>query len=335
VLAYILRRIVLLVPVFIGLSSLVFAIGRLLPGDPAALAAGPNASRAEVAALAHELGLDQPLWHQYLHYMKGLASGDWGMSIFTRQSVLSDLMTFLPATLELVLAALLLAIMLGIPAGLLAGVYRDKWPDYLCRSFSIGAVSMPRFFLGVVLQLGLAIALGWLPLSGRFPLTMEPPARVTGFLTIDSILAGDPTALWTALQYLALPAIATCASPLASILRMMRASTIEVLQQDYITTARALGLSRRIIVGKYVLKNAISSTLTVIGLYVGWLLGGTVLVETVFDWPGIGLYATKSIVTQDFTPVMGVTLAIGFVFVSTNLLVDLLYGWVNPKVRMA
>jgi peptide/nickel transport system permease protein len=192
---------------------------------------------------------------------------------------------------------------------------------------------MPRFFLGLMLQLGFAMALGWLPLTGRFPLTLDPPPAVTGLLTVDAFIAGNGTAFWTAMAHLALPALATALSPLASIARMMRASTIEVLQQDYVVTETALGLKPSLILCKYVFKNAFSATLTVIGLYVGWLLGGTVLVETVFDWPGIGLYATKSILSQDFTPVIGVTLMIGILFIMSNLLVDLLYGIFNPKVR--
>jgi peptide/nickel transport system permease protein len=297
------------------------------------LAAGPNASEAEIASLAKEYGLDRPLPMQYLSYAAGLARGDWGSSIYTRRPVLEDLRVYLPATLELVIAAMLLAVAVGIPAGLFAAAHRDRWPDYVSRVFSLGAISMPRFFLGLLLQLGFAMWLGWLPLGGRFPLTEDAPAAVTGLLTLDSLIAGDLHAFGLALSYLALPAFAMCLSPLATITRMMRASTLEVLQQDYVLTARALGLSSRLILFKYVARNAVSATLTIIGLYFGWLLGGTVLVETVFDWPGIGLYATKAIVTQDFMPVIGVTLAIGIIFVSVNLVVDLLYGVINPKVR--
>ncbi|WP_342359646.1 ABC transporter permease [Terrarubrum flagellatum] len=334
-LGYALRRIVLVIPVFIGLSILVFAIVRLLPGDPVGLAAGPNATKEELAAYAREYGLDRPLAAQYWSYATGLLRGDWGVSIFTRRPVAEDLRAFLPATLELVFAAMVIAVALGIPVGLASAVYRDRWPDYVSRTVALGAISMPRFFLGLLLQLLFAMWLGWLPLSGRFPLIEEPPPLLTGFLTIDSIAAGDWNALSLSLMHLALPAFAMSLSPLAAITRMMRASTIEVLQQDYVLTERALGLSPRLIIWKYVLRNAASATLTTIGLYFGWLLGGTVLVETVFDWPGIGLYATKSILTQDFMPVIGVTLCIGMMFVAVNLIVDLLYGVINPKVRLA
>lgn len=326
-------RLLLTLPVLLGLTALVFAIARLLPGDPVALAAGPNATPADIAAYAREFGLDQPLWNQYWNYLTDLLHGDFGVSIFTHRPVLQDLIAYLPATLELVLAAMFLAIVIGIPAGLWAAVRRDGWPDYLTRVLALGSISMPRFFLGLVLQLTFAMWLAWLPLGGRFPITEDPPALVTGFLTIDSLLAGNLHAFWVTLQHLAMPALAMSLSPLATLLRMMRASTLEVLQQDYVLTERALGLPQWLIVLKYVSRNAISATLTVTGLYFGWLLGGTVLVETIFDWPGLGLYATQSVITQDFMAVIGVTLVIGTLFVAANLVIDLLYGVVNPRVR--
>ena len=333
-LAYILRRIVLLVPVLLGLSMMVFAIGRLLPGDPVMLAAGPNATAQEIAALSAEFGLDQSIPVQYWRYLTGLLQGDWGRSLQTRGPVLEDLRAYLPATLELVIAAMVIAVVVGILLGLLAAVQRNGWIDYLVRLLSLASISMPRFFLGLLLQLVFAMWLGWAALGGRFPLTGSPPPTVTGMLTLDSLLAADMQALLLALQHLALPAIAMSLSPLATITRMMRASTIEVLQQDYVLTARALGIPPGKLLFKHALRNALTSTLTVIGLYFGWLLGGTVLVETVFDWPGVGLYATKSILTQDFMPVMGVVLCIGTMFVLFNLVIDLLYGVINPKVRL-
>ncbi len=333
-LTYILRRLVLLIPVLLGLSMMVFVIGRLLPGDPVMLAAGPNASAQEMAALSAEFGLDQPIALQYGRYLAGLLQGNWGRSLQTRGPVLEDLRVYLPATMELVVAAMAIAIVTGILLGLMAAVWRNSWVDYLVRLLSLASISMPRFFLGLLLQLVFAMWLGWTALGGRFPLTGSPPPVVTGMLTLDSLLAGDMAALLLSLQHLALPAIAMSLSPLATITRMMRASTLEVLQQDYVLTARALGIPPGKLLFKHVLRNALSSTLTVIGLYFGWLLGGTVLVETVFDWPGIGLYATKSILTQDFMPVMGVVLCIGTMFVLFNLVIDILYGVINPKVQL-
>jgi peptide/nickel transport system permease protein len=330
---FVLRRVLLLIPVLIGLTMLVFAIGRLLPGDPARLAAGPNATPQQIRQIVQEFGLDRPLPAQYWRYATGLLHGDWGMSIYSRRPVLQDLQAYLPATLELVLAAMLLAVGLGIPLGMLAAVYRDHWPDVLSSVVSLGAISMPRFFLGLLFQLGFAMWLGWLPLSGRFPLDEDMPPHLTGLLTIDALAAGDLHAFSLAVQYLALPAIAMSLSPLATILRMMRAATIEVLRQDFVRTARAAGLRERLILGKYVLRNAVSATLTVIGLYFGWLLGGTVLVETVFDWPGIGLYATSAVLTQDFMPIIGVTLCIGALFVAVNLLVDVGHALLDPRIR--
>lgn len=332
-LQFILRRLLMLIPVIIGLTIIMFAIARILPGDPVGLAAGPNATEAEIAALAAEYGLDQPIWVQYWTYVTGLLHGDLGTSLLTRRPVASDIAAYLPATLELVLAAMALAIVIGIPLGLATAVWRNKWPDYLSQIGAIGAISMPRFFLGLLLQLCFAMWLMWLPLGGRLPIIVIPPPSITGFLTIDSLLAGDWSAFTMALRHLALPALAMSLSPLATIMRMMRSSTIEVMQQDYVMTARALGLAPRLIITKYVARNAISATLTVIGLYFGWLLGGTVLVETVFDWPGLGLYATKAIVSQDMMPVIGVALVIGLLFVIANLIIDVMYGVINPKVR--
>ena len=332
---FIARRLLMLIPVIIGLTVIMFAIARLLPGDPVGLAAGPNATPAEIEALAREFGLDQPIWSQYWTYVIGLLQGDLGTSLLTRRPVAADIAAYLPATLELVFAAMAFAILVGIPLGLVTAVRRNRWPDYVSQIFAISAISMPRFFLGLLLQLCFAMWLLWLPLGGRLPIIVIPPPHVTGFLTIDSIFAGDWNALQLSLKHLALPAIAMSLSPLATIMRMMRSSTIEVMQEDYVMTARALGLPRSKIILKYVARNAVSATLTVIGLYFGWLLGGTVLVETVFDWPGLGLYATKAIISQDMMPVIGVALVIGLMFVIANLVIDVLYGVINPKVRYA
>lgn len=332
---FILRRLVLVIPILIGLTLLLFVVARLLPGDPVGLAAGPNASAETIAQLRVQFGFDQPLPLQYWTYLTGLVQGDWGTSVFTRRPVFDDILTYLPATLELVFAALFIAVVVGIPLGLLTAVYRNGFLDYTTRTLALGGIAMPRFFLGLLLQLAFAAWLGWLPLAGRYPFIEMPPETVTGFYTIDALIAGDFYAFQIAAAHLALPAIAMALSPLATIMRMMRSSTIEVLQQDYVMTERALGLSSRLILFKYVLKNAMTSTLTVIGLYVSWLLGGTVLVETVFDWPGLGLYATQAILTQDFMPVIGVTLVIAIIYLLTMLVVDVLYGVFNPKVRYA
>jgi peptide/nickel transport system permease protein len=332
VLRFVLRRLLLTIPVFVGLTLLVFAISRVLPGDPVLLAAGPQASAEQVELLRVELGLDRPVPQQYWTYLKGLSQGNFGESVMSRRPVAEDLKVFLPATLELVFTAMGLAIALGIPLGMVAAVWRDQWPDYVLRVVSLASISMPRFFLGLLLQLAFAMWLGWLPLTGRYPLMADPIDPITGILMLDCLLQGRIESFGIALQHLLLPALAMSLSPMATLIRMMRASVLDVLQQDYVTTARALGLPRGKILFKYVLKNSFSASLTVIGLYFGWLLGGTVLVETIFDWPGIGLYATKAIVSQDMQPVMAVTLCIGVMFVLVNAVIDALYGVLNPKV---
>ncbi len=332
-LSYLIRRVLLMVPVLFGLSLLTFTISHLLPGDPAMLVAGPLATKAEIAALAKEFGVDQPLPVQYVRYVSGLLRGDFGRSLMTRRQVADDLRLFFPATLELVIAAMGIAIVFGIPFGVISAVARDRWQDNLVRVFSLASISSPRFFLALLLQILFGIIIGVLPLGSRLPTLQAPPPNVTGFLTVDSVLAQDWNALGAALRHMILPAFALSLSPLATITRMMRASVLEVMQQDYVLTERALGLPMRLILFKYVLKNAFISTLTVIGLYFGYLLSGSVLVETVFDWPGVGLYATTSIISLDFQPIMGVTLIIGVTFVIMNLTIDLMYGWFDPRLR--
>jgi peptide/nickel transport system permease protein len=322
-----------MIPVLFGLSLLTFTISHLIPGDPVMLVAGPQATKAEIQALAQEFGVDQPLPVQYVRYVSGLLRGDLGRSLLTRRQVSDDLRLFFPATIELVLAAMFFAILLGIPFGIASAVARDRWPDSVIRVFSLASISSPRFFLALLLQIIFGIIIGVLPLGSRFPTLQSPPPSVTGFFTIDSILARDWDALGVAWQHMLLPAFALSLSPLATITRMMRASVLEVLQQDYVLTERALGLPMRLILFKYVLKNAFISTLTVIGLYFGWLLSGSVLVETVFDWPGVGLYATNSIISLDFQPIMGVTLLIGVTFIIMNLVIDLMYGLFDPRIR--
>jgi peptide/nickel transport system permease protein len=330
---YLIRRVLFLIPVLVGLTLLTFTISHLLPGDPVMLVAGPQATREEIQALAQEYGVDQPLPVQYVRYMRNLLVGDFGRSIMTRRQVADDLRIFFPATVELVIAALLIAIVFGIPFGVISAEARDRWPDNLIRIFSLASISSPRFFLALLLQILFGIIIGVLPISGRFPTLLPPPPTVTGMFTLDAALARDWNALGTVLRHMILPAFALSLSPLATITRMMRASVLEALQQDYVLTERALGLPKRLILFKYVFKNAFISTLTVIGLYFGWLLSGSVLVETIFDWPGIGLYATTSIISLDFQPIMGVTLIIGVTFMLVNLTVDLLYGLFDPRIR--
>jgi peptide/nickel transport system permease protein len=316
-----------------GLLCITFAIARVVPGDPARLAAGPDATESMVRTVRAKYGLDQPLPVQFARYLQGLAVGDLGQSIRSQNPVRDDLLRYFPNTLELVTLSLLLAVVVGIPLGMLSAVFKDSWVDHLSRMVSVSGVAVPAFWLGIMLQLVLALFLGWLPLGGRLRLTTLPPDPITHLLLLDALLRGQWAAFADALRHAVLPVVTLCFPALASIVRVNRAEMIETLRQEYIQNARAQGLHGFRIVSKYALKNAMIPTLTMIGLRYGWMLGGTALVETVFDWPGIGLYAVNAALSSDFLPVVGVTLVLGLNFMVANLLVDLAYGWLDPRIR--
>lgn len=333
--SYILRRIVLIVPTLLGVSLLTFALSRIVPGDPARLAAGAQATPEMYEQIRQEFGLDQPLWMQYWNYLTGLLQGDWGRSILSRRPVLDDLRVFWPATLELVIVAMLIAVVVGVPLGVLAAVRADRPADQLTRVIALLGVSVPAFWLAILLQLFFALRLGWLPASGRLGTLSDPPTTYTGLYIIDSLLSGNWTALRDALRQIILPAITLSFPAMATIMRFTRATLLEVLGQDYVRTARAKGAAERRVVIGHALRNAMIPTITMIGLSFGWSMGGSVLVETVFDWPGIGLYATKSALTLDFMPIMGIAVLYGFVFSLINILVDVTYGALDPRVSRA
>ena len=318
-----------------GLLCLTFAISHVMPGDPARLAAGPDANESMVETLRAKYGLDRPLGVQFVRYLGGVLTGDLGQSLRSRNAVVDDLLRYFPNTFELVTAALLLAVLVGVPLGMLSAVYQNTWVDHVTRVVSVSGVALPAFWLGLMLQLLVALHLGWLPLGGRLDLVATPPAPITHLLFVDAVLRGEWRTLADAAAHAVLPVVTLCFPALASIMRVNRAEMLETLKQDYIVNARAQGVSEWRIVGRYALKNAMIPTLAMIGLRYGWMLGGTVLVETVFDWPGIGLYAVASAVASDFQPIMGVTLLIGLNFMLANFLVDLAYGWLDPRVRPA
>ena len=332
---FVVRRLLVLVLMLFGLLVLTFVISHVAPGDPARLAAGPDATAAMVETVRTEYGLDRPAWVQFSRYVGGLLGGQLGRSLRTRQDVLSDLVRYFPNTVELVGGAMLLAVGLGVPFGILSAVYRDSWVDHVTRIVSVSGVAIPAFWLGLMLQLLLALHWGWLPLGGRLGLMHPPPEPLTHLLFVDAVLRGQWRTLGDALAHAVLPTVTLCFPALAAILRVNRAEMIETLRQDYIVNARAQGIADFRIITRYALRNAMIPTLTMIGLRYGWMLGGTILVETVFDWPGIGLYAVSSALASDFQPVMGVTLLIGLNFMLANLLVDLAYGWLDPRVRRA
>lgn len=330
---FLIWRLLLLIPTVIGLTVLTFVISRVVPADPARLAAGPRATPEMVETIREKYGLNDPLVQQYVDYLRGLLHGDFGDSILTQHTVSSDLSARFPATLELVLAAMFIAVTLGVPLGIISALYQNRWPDQAARILAVSAVSIPAFWFAIIMQLGLASRLGLLPLGRRFPTRDAPPHDVTGLFLVDSLLAGDPHAFWISLQHLILPAIVLSIAPLAIIMRTLRGDVLEVLGQDFVRTARAKGLPSSGVIRHHVLKNAFIPSLTMIGLTFGWTLGGTVLVEAVFDWPGIGKYAVDAAVRLDFEPIMGVTIVVGLVFVMINLIVDLLYGFLDPRIK--
>ncbi len=330
---FFLWRLVLLVPTVIGLTILTFVISRVVPADPAKLAAGPRATPEMVETIREKYGLNDPLITQYFDYIRGLLRGDFGESILTQHKVSDDLAARFPATLELVLAAMFVAIVVGVPLGILSAMYQNRWPDQIARILAVSSVSIPAFWFAIILQLGLASRLGLLPLGRRYPTLETPPEDVTGLFLIDSLIAGDLHAFWLSFQHLILPTLVLAIAPLAIIMRTLRGDVLEVMGQDFVRTARAKGLAGGAVVRHHVLKNAFIPSLTMIGLTFGWTLGGTVLVEAVFDWPGIGKYAVDAAVRLDFEPIMGVTIVVGIAFVLINLAVDLLYGFLDPRIR--
>ncbi len=328
--AYLLRRVLQILPALVGLSILIFLIARVVPGDPARLALGPDTTEEQVVHLRREMGLDQPLLVQYLRYISGLFRGDFGFSLRTHRNVAQDIKEFFPATLELTTVAMVFAIAVGVPLGVISAVRKDRFADHLNRFVALAGVAIPRFWLAILLQLLFAYQLGLLPTIGRGP---APPVRITSFYLVDSLLGGDVPTFLAALRHLVLPAFTLSLGSLAQIMRLVRANMIEEMRRDYALAARSYGLPERVIVYKYALKNAFTSALTVIGLAYGFLLGNAFLVETVFAWPGLAFYSVDSLLFKDLNAVVGVTLVVGVAFAVANLLVDIAYSYFDPRIR--
>ena len=332
-LGFLSRRLVGIVSVMIGVSVITFAISHVIPADPAVAALGDHATDEQIAAFRAEYHLDRPLVEQYVTYMNGIVHGDLGRSIRTRRAVVDDLADSFPATLELSFTALLVSIVVGVPAGVWSAIYRGRLPDLIVRVLALAGGSIPIFWLGLIV-IGLGYyQLGWFPGGGRIDLFVAPPPARTGLYVIDSILAGDLNALGSSLLHLVMPALTLGYFSTAVIARMTRSSMLEVLGQDYMRTARAKGLREPVIVLRHALRNALIPTVTIIGLTFGSLLSGAVLTETIFSWPGLGRYATASAVSLDFPAVLGVTLLAAVVYPLANLLVDVAYYWLDPRIQ--
>jgi dipeptide transport system permease protein len=333
VLGFLFRRIGLLIPTFFGTSFVAFAFIRLIPGDPVVAMAGQHQPPPAVyAELLHRYGFDLPIWKQYLIYLGQLAHGDFGTSIVSLRSVWSEFFARFPATLELSLCAVILAVVVGVPAGIVAAVRRGKAVDHLAMSTALIGYSMPIFWWALLLIIVFSGWLHWTPVSGREGLIyfFKP---VTGFMLIDSLLSGQKGAFRSAVSHLILPTIVLGTIPLAVIARQTRSAMLEVLGEDYVRTARAKGLAPWRVVGVHAFRNALIPVITTIGLQVGVLLGGAILTETIFSWPGIGKWMVDSIFRRDYPVVQGSLLLIATIVMIVNLIVDVLYSLVNPRIR--
>ncbi|MDH7484760.1 MAG: ABC transporter permease [Anaerolineae bacterium] len=334
---YVIRRLALAVLVLVSVSVITFLIARVVPSDPAAAWVGPRPTPEQIAQARRELGLDKPLYVQYLRYVRALLRGDLGVSVKTHQPILRDLKTYLPATMELVLFGMLMAITIGIPLGVLSGAKRNGLLDHSSRLVAIAGVSMPTFWLGLLLQLLFFGKLGWLPLGGRVDRSISlynPVQQITGFYLVDTVLTGNWVALKDSLVHLILPAFTLATYAIGLTIRMTRSTMIEVLEEKYIVAARAAGLPERTILFRLALKNAIIPTLTVLGLSFVYSLTGAILVEVIFSWPGLGTYVTNAILNVDFPVIMAVTLVVTVFYVFINLFLDLLQAALDPRVTL-
>ncbi|WP_145145565.1 ABC transporter permease [Roseomonas gilardii] len=324
------------IPSLIGVVIVTFLLTRVLPGDPATYFAGPVASAEAIARIRAELGLDQPLWMQFLHYVSDLGRGDLGTSLNTGQPVLREIAERLPASAELTLLALLLAVVVAVPLGILAALRQGSWVDHLCRVVTTAGVSLPVFFTGLLAVYVFYFRLGWAPAPlGRLDSFLSAPPIVTGFYLIDSLLAGDTEVFRASASQIILPAVTLAVFALAPLARITRASMLSVLASDFVRTARASGLTGRSVVVTYAFRNAVLPVITTLGMVFSFLLGANVLVEKVFAWPGIGSYAVEALIASDFAPVQGFVLTMAILYILLNLVIDMVYGLVDPRMAVS
>jgi dipeptide transport system permease protein len=333
-LRFILNKLALIVPTIIGITIASFAFIRLLPGDPILAMAGQHGIKPErYEILKHQYGFDLPIWEQYFRYVGNILQGDFGVSLSTKRPVLTEFLTLFPATVELALFAMLLAVLLGIPAGIFSAIKRGSWLDQLIMGVALTGYSMPIFWWGLLLIIFFSGYLGWTPVSGRIALQFFFD-RVTGFMLIDSLIAGRPDAFISAVRHLILPSIVLGTIPLAVIARQTRSAMLEVLGEDYVRTAKAKGLAPQRVIGLHAFRNALIPVVTTIGLQVGLLMAGAILTETIFSWPGIGKWMIDSISKRDYVSVQSGLLLIALIVMAVNLIVDVLYAVINPRIRV-
>jgi ABC-type dipeptide/oligopeptide/nickel transport system permease component len=332
---FILSRLAIALPTLAGVIVVTFLLTRALPGDPAAYFAGMSASEEAIQEVRHQLGLDQSWLMQFVGYLEALAHGDLGTSLTTGQPVSTEIVTRLPASAELTLFALLIAVVIALPLGIVAAIRRGSWVDHLCRLVATAGVSLPPFFTGLLLIYVFYYLLGWSPAPlGRLDMFYSAPPSRTGFFLIDSLMAGDFATFRAALSQMLLPALTLASFSLAPLARITRASMLAALSSEFVRTARASGLSRFQIIVVHAFRNALLSVITVLGMLFSFLLGANVLVERVFAWPGIGSYAIDALIASDYAPVQGFVLVMAFLYVALNLMVDVLYGVLDPRIQM-
>jgi len=324
-------RILQMIPTLIGLSLLIFALTRIIPGDSIKLAAGTDATPEQVAALTKKMGLDQPVYKQYLLYVGGLFQGDWGYSLRTQRNVFQDIQESFAATFELCLVGMIIAVLLGVPLGVLAAVKNNKAADHVIRIVSLSGIAIPRFWLAILLQFFFCYILGILPVIGRGDIV---PMRITGLWLLDSLLTLNFPAFFDSFKHILIPAVSLAVASAAQIMRMTRTNMLEQLNKEYIVAARSYGLPNNLIVNKYMLKNAFITILSIIGMQFGSLIGFAFLVEAVFGWPGMASYSIAGLMYKDYNAIIGVTMVIGILFAAINLIVDLVYGLLDPRIRL-
>ena len=331
----ILKRMLIAVPSLIGVVIVTFLLTRALPGDPAAYFAGPAATQEAIEQVRVKLGLDKPLIVQFGRYVQDLARGELGSSLTTGQSVANDISTRLPASAELTLLGLLVSVLIAVPLGIFAAIRPGSIVDHACRVVATAGVSLPVFFTGLILVYVFYYLLGVAPAPlGRLDTFLSAPPRITGFYLVDSLIARDGEVFWASLKQLILPALTLAIFSLAPIARMTRASMLAVLASDFVRTARASGLSPKTVIITYAFRNAMLPVITTLGMVFSFLLGANVLVEKVFAWPGIGSYAVEALISSDFAPVQGFVLTMAVMYVLLNLVIDILYGVIDPRVRL-
>lgn len=331
---YVAKRLILVLPVFLAVTFMTFVISHIVVSNPALAWGGYKSSPSTIAAIAKQYHLNDPLYAQYYYYMEGLVSGDWGISPVTHLSVLQQIASYLPATVELSTAALVLSVLIGIPVGVLSALWNGKRRDYSLKILYLSGIASPPFLLALLFQLLFSYYFRILPSAGRLSPTLQPPTHITGMYVVDSIITGNWVDLRSSVIHLILPATTLALLTFTIIARITRSSMIETMDKDFVRTAKSKGLRRRTVMFRHVLRNALTSTVTVIGFAVQLLLAGTIVIETIFFWPGIGLYTTTSILNLDFPSIMGITVVFTLIVVITNLITDIAYAFLDPRVRL-